>query len=222
MPGCSAARLCSSTTSNCPACCTQPSCAAMSPTPVSAPSTLRRRARGRASSRSIPPPISARTGLRGRCSCRRRRSPTSRSISAPKCRWRRTRCATSASRWPSSWRTAVILRRMRSPTSASNSIRCPRLSISKRRSTTRARACTRTCAAISPPMCGKTAATTPPPVHAPTIWSPAASITTTAPRRRSKPAASSPIGTAAPISSPYGTPPRRRSFSATGLPECWA
>ena len=47
-------------------------------------------------------------------------------------------------------------------------------------------------------------------------------VTTTAHRRRSRRAASSPIGTAAPISSRYGTPPRRRSFSATGLPECWA
>ena len=41
---------------------------------------------------------------------------------------------------------------------------------------TSARASTTTCAATSPPMCGRAAATTPPPAHAPTIWSPAASI----------------------------------------------
>ena len=48
--------------------------------------------------RSTPRTTSATTGSPGRCSCRRRRSRTSCSTSAPRCRWPRTRCAMSASR----------------------------------------------------------------------------------------------------------------------------
>ena len=86
-----------------------PSCAATSPTPRSARSMLLRRGRARAWSRSIPPPISAPIGRRGRFWCRRRRSPASSSISARRCRSPRTRCAMSASRWPSSWRESRYL-----------------------------------------------------------------------------------------------------------------
>ena len=58
---------------------------------------------------------------------RRARSSTS----ARRCRSPRTRCATSASRWRSSWPTAATSPRTRSPTSRSSSSRCRRWSISR-------------------------------------------------------------------------------------------
>ena len=60
-------------------------------------------------SRSIPPPISATIGRPDRFWCRRRRSRASSSISAPRCRSPRTKCVTSASRWPWCWRESRYL-----------------------------------------------------------------------------------------------------------------
>ena len=197
-------------------------CAATSPTPRSARSTFPRRGRARASSPSTRRRISARTGRRGRCWCRRRRSPGSSSTSARRCRSPKARCATSASPWRSCWRRAAISPRTHWPTSPSSSIRCRRSSIWKRPAPRPRLACTRTCAAISPPTCGRAAAITRPPAPAPTTSSLAASATTTARLRRSRRAASSPTGTPAATSSRCGTRHRGRCSCATGSRRCSA
>ena len=57
---------------------------------------------------------------------------------------------------------------------------------------------------------------------APIMSFPAAFTTITAVRRRSRPAASLPIGTPAPITSRSGIRPRRQCSCATGLPACSA
>ena len=68
------------------------------------------------------------------CWCRRRRFRARSSTSAPRCRSPGTRCATSASRSPSSLPRAATLPKTRSTISRSSSSRCRRWSISKRRS----------------------------------------------------------------------------------------
>ena len=198
------------------------SCAATSPTPRSARSTFPRRGRARASSPSTRPKTSARIGRRGRCWCRRRRSPGSSSTSARRCRSPKARCATSASPWPSCWRTAAISPRTRWPTSLSSLIRCRRSSTWRQLAPRRPVVCTRTCAATSPLTCGRAAAITQPPAPAPTTSLRAASATTTARLRRSRRAASSPTGTPAATSSRYGTRLRGRYSCATASPRCSA
>ena len=93
----------------------------------------RRRCSGPAWSRSTPPTTSATTGSPARCWCRRRRLRASSSTSAPRCRWPRTRCATSASRWRWWLPKAATWPRTRSTTSMVELEPLPRWSISKRR-----------------------------------------------------------------------------------------
>ena len=120
------------------------------------------------------------------------------------------------------WRRAAISPRTRSPTSPSSSIRCRPSSIWKRRSTD-------TSARVHDDVRGNVAAHVRQSrgnyaaarARAEHVIA-AASTTITAPPRRSRRAASSPIGTRAPISSRCGTRRRRRCSCATGLPGCSA
>ena len=186
-------------------------------------SMSRRRAHGRAWLRSIPPRISAITGRRDRCWCRRRRSQGSFSISARRFRWPRTKCVTSASLWPSSWRESRYLAEDALADIVVELDPLPAVVDLEKAltegSTHGARRCAQQHCRTCPPKPRQLRCRPRPrrPRHRPPL-----SATITAHRHRSKRAASSPIGTAAPISSRFGTRPRRRSFCATGLPECWA
>ena len=183
-------------------------------------STSRRRGRGPASSRSIRRPISATTGSRGRllvppppiagitfnqrtqvplatrqgAPCRR--AARDRDRAQPPCGGRRAR------RHRGRYRAVAGGGRSRK-----GARRVGSASVHDDRT-----------ARTSPPMCARPRATMRPRWRRPPMWCGGASSTTAAPRRRSRPAASWRTGTPRPISSPCGTPPRRRCSCAAGLP----